>query len=234
MSGGHTMIIWAKELGQYSIMGSTLDESVGEAIDKAACIIGFNYDSEYGPAASLVKAASGVIKSRFTLPSFSVSSKIQHGLDFSFSGLRTALSNLCKSEPHFHEQNIKNELASSFIKSCTDQLSLKLLKCINLLSKSGENINTVVISGGVACNDLVYNDLRAKLSNENINLIRPGHKQHCTDNAMMIAWTAIEYIKTNTHTLNYLDVDPEWSLTNMKLDLHKSYRISNENPNVML
>jgi N6-L-threonylcarbamoyladenine synthase len=126
VSGGHTQIVKVSGFDQFKIIGNTLDDAAGEAFDKTAQLLGLSYPG--GPALSLL-AEKG--KDKFNLPRPLINS---HGLDFSFSGLKTAVLTLVKKQPKLTE-SIKSDIAFAFQESVTDVLvkkSLQALKQTNL------------------------------------------------------------------------------------------------------
>lgn len=160
ISGGHTLLLWARGLGDYSQLGSTLDNSLGEAIDKASRSLRLPYGEKFGPAESLVRAAqAGVPDPDISLPTLK-SSRIINSCDFSFSGLLRAFQEKCTELFTENEEPSKQKicnLAKAYLDSCVDQLASRLIRALNIIGV-GEFIGglpTVVISGGVACNSYV-------------------------------------------------------------------------------
>ena len=138
VSGGHTQIIHVKQIGQYDIVGDTLDDAAGEAFDKTAQLLGLGYP---GGAKLSKLAESG--KPKYDLPKPMLHSK---DFDFSFSGLKTAVLTLVKKQPEL-TNTIKANIAASFQESITEVLIFKTLKAMNSL-----NLNQIVVSGGVGAN----------------------------------------------------------------------------------
>lgn len=172
VSGGHTQIVQVEEVGRYKILGKTIDDAAGEAFDKSAHLLGFDYPG--GP--KLAEFADSISYSRFTLPKIMPGSR-----DFSFSGLKTAISLLIKENSNFQtDHQIKAELAYAIQKSIVDNLLLKLKKAVK---ETG--INNIVLTGGVAANRL----LRLEIKTISKNCFYPDIL-HCMDNAAMIALTA--------------------------------------------
>lgn len=146
ISGGHTMMILARDVGSYQILGSTIDDAVGEAIDKAAISLGLEYCEENGPAANLVKLAQNCEYEPKALVSVK-SSRLNSSLDFSFSGLKTALETLTKNGVHIGT----DVLAKSFLESCTEQLIDKLRSVFRVFP-----VARIVLTGGAARNEYIY------------------------------------------------------------------------------
>ena len=138
VSGGHSQLIYVKELGNYEIIGDTLDDAAGEAFDKTAQLLGLGYPG----GASLSKLAEKG-KKRYDLPRPLLHS---NGLDFSFSGLKTAVLYLVKKQANLTEE-IKADIAYAFEESITDVLVKKTIQALKQ-----EGLKRVIISGGVGAN----------------------------------------------------------------------------------
>ncbi len=175
VSGGHTCLYRVDDFGIYKELGRTRDDAAGEAYDKVAKMLGLPYPG--GPA--IDKLAQEGDPNKFNLPR----PYLQGTLDFSFSGLKTAVKVLLRElgcEEGKVPDEIKKDIAVAFQASVVDVLIEKIKWAVKQ-----ENINKVVISGGVAANS----ELRRKaeeLKNEGIDTYLPS-KALCTDNAAMIA-----------------------------------------------
>lgn len=170
VSGGHTMLILVKAIGDYEVLGSTLDDAVGEAFDKTAKLMGLPYPG--GP--ELAKLADKGNPQAFQLPRPMTN---RPGLDFSFSGLKTQVRLLIEDEAN-HDQA---DIAASFQLAVVDTL---LIKCRRALKETGAN--SLVISGGVGANIALRQKLGAYCQKNHISLHIPPHEL-CTDNGLMIA-----------------------------------------------
>lgn len=198
VSGGHTQIIHVKHIGQYVIVGDTLDDAAGEAFDKTAQLLGLGYP---GGAALSKLAESG--KPKYNLPKPMLHSK---DFDFSFSGLKTAVLTLVKKQPELTD-TIKANIAASFQESITEVLIYKTLKAMNSL-----NLNQIVVSGGVGANKQLREKLTKSSQEDNFQLFFPS-LEFCTDNGAMIALAG--YLR---HSLSEkkdyrFTVMPRWRLT---------------------
>lgn len=198
VSGGHTQIIHVKRIGQYDIVGDTLDDAAGEAFDKTAQLLGLGYP---GGAALSKLAESG--KPKYDLPKPMLHSK---DFDFSFSGLKTAVLTLVKKQPELTDI-IKANIAASFQESITEVLIYKTLKAMNSL-----NLNQIVVSGGVGANKQLREKLTKSSQENNFQLFFPS-LEFCTDNGAMIALAG--YLR---HSLSEkkdyrFTVMPRWRLT---------------------
>jgi N6-L-threonylcarbamoyladenine synthase len=198
VSGGHTQIIHVKHIGQYDIVGDTLDDAAGEAFDKTAQLLGLGYP---GGAALSKLAESG--KPKYNLPKPMLHSK---DFDFSFSGLKTAVLTLVKKQPELTD-TIKANIAASFQESITEVLIYKTIKAMDSL-----NLNQIVVSGGVGANKQLREKLTNSSQKNNFQLFFPS-LEFCTDNGAMIALAG--YLR---HSLSEkkdyrFTVMPRWRLT---------------------
>ena len=198
VSGGHTQIIHVKQIGQYDIVGDTLDDAAGEAFDKTAQLLGLGYP---GGAALSKLAESG--KPKYDLPKPMLHSK---DFDFSFSGLKTAVLTLVKKQPELTD-TIKANIAASFQESITEVLIFKTLKAMNSL-----NLNQIVVSGGVGANKQLREKLTKLSQEDNFKLFFPS-LEFCTDNGAMIALAGyLRYALSEKKDYRFT-VMPRWRLT---------------------
>ncbi len=197
VSGGHTMIIEVKSLGDYELLGETRDDAAGEAFDKVASLLGLNYPG--GPA--LEKLAEEGDSSIFQFPRPMMNTD---SLDMSFSGLKTSVLYELKKITDPSPSDLAN-MAASFQEAATDVLIRKIEKAFDV-SKS----NCIVLAGGVAANTL----LRDKMTNLSNRLHVTAHYppiKHCTDNAAMIAYLGSLYSHHKHYHLESY-VRPRWPL----------------------
>ena len=198
VSGGHTQIIHVKQIGQYDIVGDTLDDAAGEAFDKTAQLLGLGYP---GGAALSKLAESG--KPKYDLPKPMLHSK---DFDFSFSGLKTAVLTLVKKQPELTDI-IKANIAASFQESITEVLIYKTLKAMNFL-----NLNQIVVSGGVGANKQLREKLTKSSQEDNFQLFFPS-LEFCTDNGAMIALAGYLRYSLSEKKDYRFTVMPRWRLT---------------------
>lgn len=196
LSGGHCQIIDVTGVGRYEILGQTIDDAIGEAFDKVAKMLGLGYPG--GPA--IEKWAKQGDENAFVLPT-----PLLHAdnCDFSFSGIKTAVKRLIDAEPLLTPEIIAN-IAASLQKTIADVLYYKTQKALEKCRR-----NTLVIAGGVAANQY----LRKRLANLGVAIFAPSLPL-CTDNAMMIAWAAIER-KGQASPLNFVPRS-RWPLTDIE------------------
>lgn len=167
VSGGNTQIVNVKSYTDFEILGKTRDDAIGEAFDKVARVVGLGYPG--GPKVDkLAKEGNPIYK----LPK----THFENSLDFSFSGIKTAVINLNHNTPNID----KADLCASFEKTVTEVLIENIKKAIE---QTG--IKSLAIAGGVSANSYIRNEF-LKLENEGIKIYMPELKL-CTDNAAMIA-----------------------------------------------
>jgi N6-L-threonylcarbamoyladenine synthase len=183
VSGGHTMLVLVKAIGQYEILGSTFDDAAGEAFDKVAKLLGLGYPG--GPIIDKLAAQGDRKAIRLPRPMLSKTS-----LDFSFSGLKTAVLyflkgyNRGKNDPINWKDGRVEDLAASFQEAVVDVL---VEKCLRALEATG--LNRLAIGGGVAANSRLRSRLQELAQEKGFNLFLPSRAM-CTDNAAMIAGLA--------------------------------------------
>ena len=203
VSGGHTELVFFKDHLKYEIVGETLDDAAGEALDKAAKMFGFGYPG--GPVLErLAEKVDNQDKYKFPRP------MLQKNLQFSFSGLKTSLYYfLQKLSDEEKTENIEY-LASSFQEAVFETLVYKTQKAIK---KTG--VNRLIAGGGVVVNKRLRSMLRELLKKENGSVYFPPYKYLNFDNAAMIGVAAGFRAgrKMFVKDLNKLDRVPRLSLT---------------------
>ncbi len=210
VSGGHTNLYMVKDVGDYKLLGNTLDDAAGEAFDKVSKILGLGYPG--GPA--IEKCAESGDADAIALPRGLLK---KGGFDFSFSGMKTAVLSVIKSRYSYAhvddiseilcgEDQLRSDIAASFQKAVIDILVLKSLSAVQ---KTG--INRIVLSGGVACNKLLREKMKELEVKEGITVYIPEPK-FCTDNAAMIAWVGYQYYKKGIFSDLKLNPDAQSSI----------------------
>jgi len=199
VSGGHTLLVEVVGIGEYKILGQSLDDAVGEAFDKTAKILGLGYPG--GPALGLL-ATKGV-EGRFDFPRPMIN---RPGLDFSFSGLKTFARNTFINFP-----KEKASIAKAFEVAATDTL---MIKCRRALEQTG--FSTLVVAGGVSANLTLRETLNDMAKKLNIEVHYPV-PEFCTDNGAMIALAGHYRLLSGQCNDHYeVLVKPRWNLEELE------------------
>ncbi|MEW6152834.1 MAG: tRNA (adenosine(37)-N6)-threonylcarbamoyltransferase complex transferase subunit TsaD [Actinomycetota bacterium] len=172
VSGGHTLLVLMEGHGRYRLLGTTVDDAVGEAYDKVARFLGLGYPG--GPAIDRIAAEGDATAVRFPRP------MLNDGLDFSFSGLKTAVVTYVRANPGVAVADI----AASFQAAAVDVLVAKALRAAD---ETG--VSTLCIGGGVAANSLLRRRIVEECEMAGLRAFVPSRSM-CTDNAAMIAAAA--------------------------------------------
>ena len=200
ISGGHTQIILAKEIGEYELLGETVDDSIGETFDKVSKELGYGYPG--GPIVEELAQKGDPVKYLFPKPLLK-----KQGLNLSFSGLKTAVIReitKCKSSK---ERYWKNNIAASLQNTVSILLASKIKDAIAL---TGTNL--LVVSGGVAANHHIRETLSNLCQAMQVNLRLPP-KHLCSDNGLMIAWAAcLKSLFQKDYRIEELKVRPRWNI----------------------
>jgi N6-L-threonylcarbamoyladenine synthase len=199
VSGGHTLLVAVRGVGQYEILGESLDDAVGEAFDKTAKMLGLPYPG--GP--HLAKLAQQGRSGRYKFPRPMTD---RPGLDFSFSGLKTAVLTALPKEASPQD---KADLAQAFQEAVTDTLAIK---CARALEQTG--FQALVVAGGVGANLRLRERLGEFARRHNVSLHFPRH-EFCTDNAAMIAYVGWAR-RCQARTQYTLLARPRWPLTELQ------------------
>tara|TARA_Y100000590_G_scaffold105626_2_gene120171 strand:+ start:996 stop:1997 length:1002 start_codon:yes stop_codon:yes gene_type:complete len=196
ISGGHCLLIKASDVGKYQILGETRDDAVGEAFDKVAKLLDLKYPG--GP--EIEKMAKLGNPMEFDLPRPMIN---QDHLDFSFSGLKTAVYYLVKKQNRIEEKFVAN-ISSSFQRAVCETL---IKKCKRALRDN--NLNQLVIGGGVAANQYLRATFKKEL--KGVDLYFPP-LERCTDNGAMVA-VAGSYRFKESKTASSIKIRPKWNLS---------------------
>jgi len=198
VSGGHTLIIRVDGLGQYVILGQTLDDAAGECFDKCARLLNLPYPG--GPAIAGLAATGD--KTHFKLPRPMLN---KGHLNFSFSGLKTAVLYAVRNIGSMSDQ-MRADMAAGIESSICEVLAKKALRAC-----AQENIPRLIIAGGVASNHRLRNVISSEADKLAIRIQFP-HSRYCTDNAAMIAYAGFQMIKNGTSIPDEWDAMPRWPL----------------------
>ncbi len=198
VSGGHTMLVNVKAVGDYHIMGESLDDAVGEAFDKTAKMLGLGYPG--GPV--LAALADSVDTEESVSPTYTFPRPmIKHqGLDFSFSGLKTFALTTWQTSSQTDQDKAK--IAHAFQEAVVDTL---FIKCRRALQTTDSK--RLVIAGGVGANKR----LREKLQTLNAQVFFP-RMEFCTDNGAMIAYAGAIRLQAGQKEEAVIQPRPRWSL----------------------
>ncbi len=201
VSGGHTSLYDCKSPMEMELLGQTIDDAAGEAFDKAAAILNLPYPG--GP--SIQKAAENGNPKAIRFPRSMLS---KESLDFSFSGVKTAVLYHCKGQDMTGQNQIDNmseqevaDVAASFQEAVVEVLVKKTLRAVKLTGHK-----TVLLGGGVAANSALRDRLDRSCRSNKIRLV-VSQRKYCTDNAAMVAGLA--YYKYNVGDFSGYDLEPQ-------------------------
>ncbi|OCF91994.1 tRNA N6-adenosine(37)-threonylcarbamoyltransferase complex transferase subunit TsaD [Gilliamella sp. wkB7] len=206
VSGGHTQLISVTGIGQYRLMGESIDDAAGEAFDKTAKLLGLDYPG----GAKLSKLAEQGDSSRFHFPRPMTD---RPGLDFSFSGLKTAAANTI----HQYSQSIEldEQTKADIARAFEDALVYTLLiKSRRALEQTG--FNRLVIAGGVSANKTLRNKLAELMAQRKGQVYYP-RIEFCTDNGAMIAYAGMIHLKQQQYSDLAINVRPRWPLSELNV-----------------
>ena len=192
VSGGHTQLMRVDAVGRYELLGDTQDDAAGEAFDKTAQLLGLGYPG--GPALSELAVRGTPGKYRLPRP------MIATGLDFSFSGLKTAVLSVLKNE-----KTNAADLARAFVDVIVEVL---VAKCARAVEMTG--ITRLVVAGGVGANQQLRAALDAEGARRGFDVYYP-EPELCTDNGAMIAFAAAFRIESGVRS-HAFSVKPRWDL----------------------
>jgi len=198
VSGGHTQLMRVDGVGRYTLLGETLDDAAGEAFDKSAQLLGLGYPG--GPA--LAKLATLGRPGRYKLPR-----PMQHSgdLEFSFSGLKTAVMTLVKQSDN--DKQTRADIACAVQEAIVDVLAHKARAALTLTG-----LNQLVVAGGVGANQLLRSCLTESISKRGGTVFYP-ELEFCTDNGAMIAFAgALRLVQQQGKQDYRFDVKPRWNL----------------------
>ncbi|WNC73110.1 tRNA (adenosine(37)-N6)-threonylcarbamoyltransferase complex transferase subunit TsaD [Thalassotalea psychrophila] len=197
VSGGHTMLVRVDGIGEYELLGESVDDAAGEAFDKTAKLLGLDYPG--GPV--LAKMAEQGTPGRFNFPRPMTN---KPGLNFSFSGLKTAASLTIRAEDD--SDQTKADIAYAFQEAVIDTLAIK---CKRALKQCG--LKRLVIAGGVSANTSLREQL-AVLTNKLGGQVYYPRPEYCTDNGAMIAYAGMQRLKSGVTSDLTFKANPRWPL----------------------
>ncbi len=201
VSGGHTQLMRVDGVGRYVLLGESVDDAAGEAFDKSAKLLGLAYPG----GALLSKLAQSGTPGRFKLPRPMLHSG---DLDFSFSGLKTAV--LLATQQHPDDPQTRADIAHAAQEAIVDVLTAKALAA---LGQSG--LNQLVVAGGVGANRALRERLDASVTRRGGRVFYPD-LEFCTDNGAMIAFAGAMRLQRQQGLRDYrFDVKPRWDLQSL-------------------
>lgn len=188
VSGGHCQFVAVAGVGRHRLLGTTIDDAVGEAFDKAGKMLGLGYPG--GPAVE--RAAEGGDTDRFALPR---PLRGREGCDFSFSGLKTAVRHAIERLPPgpLAEDDVA-DLCAAFQQAVADVMADRCANAIALFRSLRPDGATLVAAGGVAANRALRARVEAVAADHGLSFVAPPSRL-CTDNAAMVAWTGVERLR---------------------------------------
>ncbi|BAX51832.1 TPA: tRNA (adenosine(37)-N6)-threonylcarbamoyltransferase complex transferase subunit TsaD [Photobacterium damselae] len=201
VSGGHTMMVEVKGIGEYQILGESIDDAAGEAFDKTAKLMGLDYPG--GPLLS--KMAENGTPGRFTFPRPMTD---RPGLDFSFSGLKTFAANTIRSNGD--DEQTRADIAFAFQEAVVDTLAIK---CKRALKQTG--LKRLVIAGGVSANKYLRQELETLMKGMKGEVFYP-RTEFCTDNGAMIAYAGMQRLKNKELMDLGVKAFPRWPIDQLK------------------
>jgi N6-L-threonylcarbamoyladenine synthase len=205
VSGGHTQLVKVDALGCYELLGESIDDAAGEAFDKAAKMLDLDYPG--GP--QIARLAEQGTEGRFKFPRPMVD---RPGLDFSFSGLKTATLttvNANKQVNGLPDDQTCADIANAFQAAVVETL---VIKCKRALEQTG--MKTLVIAGGVSANKKLRADLDANLAKIGAKVFYARH-EFCTDNGAMIAYAGCQRLLAGQHEGLAINVKARWPLNTL-------------------
>jgi len=197
VSGGHTQLVRVQQFGVYELLGESLDDAAGEAFDKTATVLGLGYPG--GPQLAALAEGGRPGAEVFPRPMTD-----RPGLDFSFSGLKTAVLNRCRQQPG--EECARADIALGFEQAVVDTL---LIKCRRALEQT--RLQRLVLAGGVAANRRLRRQLSDWASRQGIQVYYP-RSEFCTDNGAMVAYAGWRRLQAGAADPLDWEVRARWPL----------------------
>ncbi|MBM7074212.1 tRNA (adenosine(37)-N6)-threonylcarbamoyltransferase complex transferase subunit TsaD [Shewanella sp. 202IG2-18] len=201
VSGGHSMLVDVKGIGQYEVLGESVDDAAGEAFDKTAKLMGLDYPG--GPRLAKLAAKGEPDQYKFPRPMTD-----RPGLNFSFSGLKTFAANTIAAEPD--DEQTRANIARAFEEAVVDTL---MIKCKRALKQT--NRKRLVIAGGVSANIRLRADLTEMMQNLGGEVFYP-RSEFCTDNGAMIAYAGMQRLKAGQNEELAVKGQPRWPLDTLE------------------
>jgi len=200
VSGGHTQLIEVGAIGSYRLLGETRDDAAGEAFDKTAKLLGLPYPGGPQLAALAIRGTRGALT--FPRPMLE-----RPGLEFSFSGLKTAVLHAVRAAELTERR--RADIARAVEEAIVDTLTAKALRALDYTG-----LTTLVVSGGVGANHALRARLAAAAGARGARVYYP-RIEFCTDNAAMIAVAGLARLKAGQHAQLRIDARAQWPLESL-------------------
>lgn len=197
VSGGHSMIVDVKGIGQYEVLGESLDDAAGEAFDKTAKLLGLDYPG--GPLLAKLAEKGEAGHYKFPRPMTD-----RPGLDMSFSGLKTFAANTIRDAKD--DPQVKANIAYAFQEAIVDTLFIKSMRA---LKQTGRK--RIVMAGGVSANRYLRDKFAQESSRKNFEVYYPAF-EYCTDNGAMIAYAGCQRLLKGERVSLDMQAKPRWPL----------------------
>ncbi|MCB1644654.1 MAG: tRNA (adenosine(37)-N6)-threonylcarbamoyltransferase complex transferase subunit TsaD [Pseudomonadales bacterium] len=201
VSGGHTQLMLCRDLGDYQLLGESVDDAAGEAFDKVAKMLGLGYPG--GPAIQKLAASGNPERFRFPRPMTD-----RPGFDFSFSGLKTFTMNTLKAI-EAPEMQDKADIALAFQTAVADTIRIK---CKRAFEQTG--LRSLIVAGGVSANTEIRRTLDELAARSRARIYYPPLKL-CTDNGAMIAYAGLQQLQRGYQEDSPIIVRPRWPMTEL-------------------
>lgn len=207
VSGGHSMLVKVEGIGQYEVLGESIDDAAGEAFDKTAKLLGLDYPG--GPLLAKLAEKGEAGHYKFPRPMTD-----RPGLDFSFSGLKTFAANTIRDADLTGNTDLtaeqveqtKANIAYAFQEAVVDTL---IIKCKRALKQTG--MKRLVIAGGVSANTMLRAEMKALMQDLKGEVFYPS-LAYCTDNGAMIAYAGMQRLKAGETLVLSSQAKPRWPL----------------------
>lgn len=206
-SGGHCQILLVRGVGQYEMIGQTLDDSAGEAFDKVAKMLGLGYPG--GPIVDSRAKLGNPTAFKFPRPLCDKS-----GCDFSFSGIKTAARTFLDKVSAPYTDEFINDFCASFQASVVDCIINRLTHAMQDARVQQASPKTLVVAGGVAKNSAIRSAMEELATAHNLTFAAPPMSL-CTDNGAMIAWAGLENYRLGRIVREPIAPRPRWPLTEL-------------------
>ncbi|BCG65512.1 MAG: N6-L-threonylcarbamoyladenine synthase [Methyloprofundus sp.] len=200
VSGGHTLLVEVTDIGQYQLLGESLDDAAGEAFDKVAKMLGLAYPG--GPLLSKLAEQGQANRFKFPRPMTD-----RPGLDFSFSGLKTFTMNTLNATEQTPQD--KADIALAFQHATAETLAIK---CKRALKQTG--LKRLIVAGGVSANTQIRQTLTKMVNKEKAEIFFP-RPEFCTDNGAMIAYAGCQHLLAQQSDTLSINARPRWPINEL-------------------